>query len=461
MKGRVNHTLKKDDRQVVPLKVVELFAGVGGFRLGLDQASKKEVSKTGLRFDTIWSNQWEPSTKRQHASEVYQARFGSRGHVSEDIAKVATGDIPDHHLLVGGFPCQDYSVARTLSKAAGLQGKKGVLWWQIHRILHEKGSDAPPYIFLENVDRLLKSPASTRGRDFAIMLSSLAGLGYSVEWRVINAADYGKPQRRRRIYILAFRNGTGIAHALRNSNATDWFVKSGVFAQRLNVQDEILSHKRYEIGSDPIRMTRDFEQLFPDDIDFSNAGIMVDGSVTTARVAANYNGPFQTLGDILLPEERVSEEYFINGSMKDWKYLKGGKKETREAKNGFTYKYSEGPITFPDASDRPSRTIVTGEGGSSPSRFKHVVKTASGRYRRLTPIELELLCQFPKNHTAYKDISDTKRAFFMGNALVVGIIEEIGRALLQSINRYGAGSVISLSALQLDPDFALSRAPIR
>ncbi|MDP2630100.1 MAG: DNA (cytosine-5-)-methyltransferase [Candidatus Uhrbacteria bacterium] len=461
MKGRGNHTLKNKDRQAVPLKVIELFAGVGGFRIGLDRASKKEATKTGLKFETIWSNQWEPATKRQHASEVYQARFGSEGHVSEDIAKVATGDIPDHHLLVGGFPCQDYSVARTLSKAAGLQGKKGVLWWQIHRILHEKGPDAPPYIFLENVDRLLKSPASTRGRDFAIMLASLASLNYSVEWRVINAADYGKPQRRRRIYILAFRNGTGIAHALRHSDATDWFTEQGVFAQRLHIENESLNHKRYEIGSDPVRMTRDFEQIFPDDIDFSNAGIMVDGSVTTARVAADYNGTFQTLGDILLPEEKVPEGFFINGSLKDWKYLKGAKREMRKAANGFTYQYSEGSMVFPDAPDQPSRTIVTGEGGSSPSRFKHVIKTVSGRYRRLMPTELELLCQFPKNHTAYKDISDTKRAFFMGNALVVGIIEEIGRALLQSINRYGGTSAISLPEMQLNRDLVLSRVPIQ
>ncbi len=444
MKGQAKHTRKKGDRQVTKLKVVELFAGVGGFRLGLDQASKKESLRNGLGFETIWSNQWEPSTKRQHASEVYRARFGSEGHICEDIAKVETGNIPDHHLLVGGFPCQDYSVARTLSQAAGLQGKKGVLWWQIHRILHEKGPDAPPYIFLENVDRLLKSPASARGRDFAIMLASLASLGYAVEWRVINAADYGKPQRRRRVYILAFKNGTGIARALFDADATDWFTRSGVFAQRLSVLNDGLVHKRYEIGNDPVKMTRDFEQLFPNDIDFANAGLMIDGSVVTTRVTPSYNGSSQTLGDVLSQENEIPEEYFINGSLKDWKYLKGAKRETRKAKNGFTYKYTEGPMVFPDALNKPSRTIVTGEGGPSPSRFKHVVKTKSGRYRRLMPVELELLCQFPAEHTAYAGISDAKRAFFMGNALVVGIVEEIGRALLQSINRYGGGLALSV-----------------
>lgn len=461
MKGPDNHTPKKHNRQAVPLKVIELFAGVGGFRLGLDRASKKDSAKTGLRFETIWNNQWEPSTKRQHASEVYQARFGSEGHVCDDIAKVATGDIPDHHLLVGGFPCQDYSVARTLSKAAGLQGKKGVLWWQIHRILQEKGLDAAPYIFLENVDRLLKSPASARGRDFSIMLASLASLGYVVEWRVINAADYGKPQRRRRIYILAFKNGTGIANALRSTDEIDWLKKDGVFAQRLSILGDISNHRNYMVGNDPVRITRDFEQLFPNDIDFANAGIMVDGSITTARVIADYGGPYQTLGDILLPEEKVPEEYFVNGSLKDWKYLKGAKKETRRTAKGFTYQYTEGSMVFPDALDHPSRTIVTGEGGSTPSRFKHVIKTTSGRYRRLMPVELELLCQFPAGHTAYKDISDVKRAFFMGNALVVGIIEEIGRALLQSISRYHGYSAISLPSMQPNLNLVWFRAPIR
>src|ERR1700739_2931070 len=173
------------------LKVIELFAGVGGFRIGLEKASKE--------YNVVWSNQWEPSTKKQDASEIYVKRFGSKGHSNKDIANVATKDIPDHDLLVGGFPCQDYSVATTLKNSKGLQGKKGVLWWQIHRILSEK-KKKPKYLFLENVDRLLKSPATQRGRDFAVMLASLSDLGYIVEWRIINAADYGMPQRRRRVF---------------------------------------------------------------------------------------------------------------------------------------------------------------------------------------------------------------------------------------------------------------------
>ena len=151
------------------IKVVELFAGVGGFRLGLEGWNNKSASsnyKENFKspYEIVWSNQWEPSTKIQHASMVYEECFGKENHSNEDINEVVTRNvegIPDHDLLVGGFPCQDYSVATTLHNSKGLKGKKGVLWWTIHRILEEK-KNKPKYLFLENVDRLIKSPATQR-----------------------------------------------------------------------------------------------------------------------------------------------------------------------------------------------------------------------------------------------------------------------------------------------------------
>ena len=188
------------------LKVIELFAGVGGFRLGLEgwkgKSSSSGYSKKMIKnFETVWSNQWEPGVKVQHASDVYQEMFGSTGHSNQDIGAIVPKSIPKHDLLVGGFPCQDYSVAKQLAKSEGIEGKKGVLWWSIRDILEAK---RPKYALLENVDRLIKSPAKQRGRDFAIILASLADLDYMVEWRVINAADYGMPQRRRRVFIFAY-----------------------------------------------------------------------------------------------------------------------------------------------------------------------------------------------------------------------------------------------------------------
>lgn len=420
------------------LRVVELFAGVGGFRLGLEGTEKKKLRG----FKTVWSNQWEPGTNKQHASQVYMARFGKNGHSNKDIAKVDVKDIHDHDLLVGGFPCQDYSVARTLSQAQGLQGKKGVLWWEIYRILKEKGKKAPRFIFLENVDRLLRSPSNARGKDFAIMLASLADLGYVVEWRVINAAEYGKPQRRKRTFIMGYKKTTGIGKAMMKhvNDPLSWMLRHGVIAEGFHVEHSIENeHIYYDLGKDAGKVSSEFKKLYPDDVLFLNTGTMIDGRVCTVRTKENYKGKKMTLGDVLLKEKDVPEDYYIKKEdIARWKYLKGPKHEPRKSKDGFEYQYNEGGMAYPDSPDKASRTIITAEGGSTPSRFKHVIKTASGRLRRLTPVELEKLCQFPANHTKLEGVSDQRRAFFMGNALVVGVVEDMGRALLKKIDEYGS-----------------------
>lgn len=405
-----------------PIRVVELFAGVGGFRIGLERAS--------ARFETVWNNQWEPSTKRQDASIVYQGRFGIAGHSNSDISTVPVSQIPRADLLVGGFPCQDYSVATTLKNSGGIEGKKGVLWWQIHRILRDS-KNPPPYLFLENVDRLLKSPASQRGRDFAIILASLADLGYAVEWRVINAADYGMPQRRRRTYIVAYRKGTPLAKDATASKGTasDWIFQKSVIGQAFAARPkEDSALQQFDIRGTLPEVTKEFNKDEAKSSPFRDAGLMVARRVWTQEVAPIYEGPRLTLGQIIVDECDVPEDFFIDEkALKEWKYLKGPKSEMRTTPDGFEYRYSEGGMTFPDALDKPSRTIITGEGGTSPSRFKHVVLTPSGRYRRLLPLELERLNMFPDNHT--QNASDGKRAFLMGNALVTGIVEKIGLVL--------------------------------
>lgn len=408
------------------IRVVELFAGVGGFRIGLERASEC--------YKTVWNNQWEPSTKRQDASSVYQERFGSAGHCNEDIATVEVDRIPQADLLVGGFPCQDYSVATTLKNSGGIQGKKGVLWWQIHRILTQKGDKAPKYLMLENVDRLLKSPATQRGRDFAIILASLSDLGYCVEWRVINAAEYGMPQRRRRTYIVAYREGTKLAKEAAKAlvNPNEWLLKEGVEAQAFasKAEDDVCAE--FDIEGDLSEVTKNFNKTDGKLSPFKDVGFMVNRHVCTMDVEPVYKGPKITLGQIIVDEKDVPEEFFIGKEeLEEWKYLKGPKSEERTSVdkdgNEFTYHYSEGGMAFPDALDKPSRTIITGEGGAGASRFKHVILTPSGRYRRLIPLELERLNMFPDNHTV--GASDVRRAFLMGNALVTGIVERIGIVL--------------------------------
>jgi len=409
------------------IRTIELFAGVGGFRIGLER-----ISSFNCGYDIVWSNQWEPSTKTQHASDVYCARFGHTNHANEDISKVKVSDIPEHDLLVGGFPCQDYSVASTLKNSHGIIGKKGVLWWEIYRILEEKKDKAPKYLMLENVDRLLKSPASQRGRDFAIILASLNILGYAVEWRVINASEYGMPQRRRRVFIMAYKKETNPYKNLQLNSSKDILTKDGLFAKSFpikEIENNILSAK---LSDDLIDITDNFNKNTPKQNAFFDAGYMIDGVYYTSKVEVNYCDEYSVLGDFLVDEKEVPNEFYINDEeLEKWKYQKDSKSIDRINKTtGHKYTYSEGSMGFPDCINKPSRTIITGEGGASASRFKHVVHI-NGKYRRLVPVELERLNMFPDNHTA--GVTDSKRAFLMGNALVVGIVEKLGSVLVKQI----------------------------
>ncbi|MEO8067442.1 MAG: DNA (cytosine-5-)-methyltransferase [Flavobacteriales bacterium] len=410
------------------LRVAELFAGVGGFRLGLEAANRKSK---GPRFAVVWSNQWEPSTKAQHASMIYEARFGQAGHSSADIGTVRAEEIPDHDLLVGGFPCQDYSVASTLKASKGLVGKKGVLWWQIHRILRDK-EKPPPYLLLENVDRLLGSPAGQRGRDMAVMLRSLCDLGYAVEWRVVNAADYGMPQRRKRTFILGIHRSSALHERCRElvgaATFSDGLIQGAFPITAAAPEWSFQLEKRIAVLSSNFNKEGGKSP-------FGNCGVMCDGMVRTGRVTALYLGKRTTLGDILRPSAEVAREFFIaKADLPAWKKVKSAKREQRMSPStGHKYYYSEGSMAFPDHLDRPARTIVTGEGGRTPSRFKHVVRTTEGKYRRLVPEELEALNMFPSGHT--RGVPDARRAFFMGNALVTGVVERIARVLATEVGK--------------------------
>ena len=444
------------------IRVVELFAGVGGFRLGLEGWDGKSSSSNYEKpiksnFEVVWSNQWEPLTPtKQHANLVYQSRWPSANHSGESIEAVIEKkfkSVPDHDLLVGGFPCQDYSVATTLKNSKGLVGKKGVLWWSIYNIISKKKSKKPKYLFLENVDRLLSSPATQRGRDFAVMLSCLHEQGYAVEWKIINAADYSMPQRRRRVYIVGYHKSTPLYKKMKSLKPEDLILNKGVISSAFKVRfssSSILSNGK--ISKDIAKVSEDFNKngkLSP----FRNSGFMIDGIYYTAKT-----DPIKTdeknLGEILEKQE-VDKSFYIDKDKKvkyqsieqidgdmieiktewdKWKYLKGRKSQWKVNKaSGYKYKYGEGKMNFPDPLNMPSRTIITGEGGSSPSRFKHVVIDQTGAPRRLTPIELEKLNMFPINHTKHEQVPDTKRAFFMGNALVVGVVEKIGLILSKKI----------------------------
>jgi DNA (cytosine-5)-methyltransferase 1 len=411
------------------VKVVELFAGVGGFRLGLEGWKGKSATSLYKKpidspYQVVFSNQFEPSTKTQHASMVYEAKWGKSNHNGNDINEVDLSEIPEHEMLVGGFPCQDYSVATTLKNSKGLIGKKGVLWWAIHKILAAQKKPTK-YLLLENVDRLLISPAKNRGRDFAIILQSLNELDYCVEWRVVNAADFGFPQRRKRVFILAYHKSTKLYKLMTKTTPKDYLLDEGVLARALPItitSNEVVP-RNFKLSESIVDISANYNSG-----GFENSGIMISGNVYHFKSQSNYDGKYMSLKDVVI-QNKVEHEFYLNEDDFDkWQYLKGAKKEVRKNASGFEYFYSEGGMVFPDSLDKPSRTIITGEGGASPSRFKHVIKTKYG-HRRLTPVELERLNMFPDNHTQLDSVSDTKRAFFMGNALVVGVVEKITQEL--------------------------------
>lgn len=412
--------------------VVELFAGVGGFRCGLnhvDLVDGETIEEDN--WDFVWANQWEPSTKSQAAFDCYVKRFGeSENHVNEDIATVDKTRIPDHTLLVGGFPCQDYSVARSLVNEKGIEGKKGVLWWQIAEVLEVK---QPPFVLLENVDRLLRSPASQRGRDFGVMLRTFYDNGYSVEWRVINAADYGFPQKRRRVFIFAYKNSTNYAEKMKVIHDKEFIFEKGLFATLFPIENEIFDSSEGNIDENEFKDLVEISDNF--DLHFFNAGRMKDGRIQTYKVKADCDD-LTTLYEVL-EEVPVDERYYLSGDkLEKIRYQKGSKKFERKRPNGETYIYSEGAVPFPDKLDVPARTMLTSE--STANRSTHVVEDkVSGNLRILTPLETERINMFPDNWTNIDDksMSERRRYFLMGNALVVGITERIGDYISQIIDK--------------------------
>lgn len=452
--------------------VCELFAGVGGFRCGLNAIKTLDDLKKPEKWDTVWFSQWEPAEKTtQYAHDCYVYHFGTcldkngEDTTNWNIEEVDKNTLPDFNLLVGGFPCQDYSVASSLATSKGLEGKKGVLWWSIRETLEAK---QPPFVLLENVDRLIKSPAKQRGRDFGIILACFRDEGYTVEWRVINAADYGFQQRRRRTFIFAYKNDTAYAKRLKElvkyavlndlddnrQSMAEWIYEAGFFAKSFPVDE--FDSKKIRVEELPVGLG-DLSEHFK--FGFENAGVMVDGTIYTIKTVPNYEGTQITLGDIVetgeveekyfIPDERLyytnpnvthsdeSHERLPKEDRQTWQYLKGAKKLPRKAANGHEYIFSEGAISMVDSYDKPARTMLTSEG--SFSRTTHIVKDKkSGRIRLLTPMEAERIQGFPTDHTKYclvkgevVEMPVNKRRFMMGNALVVNLVEQMEKQINQ------------------------------
>lgn len=422
------------------LKVLELFAGVGGFRIGLEEANSD-------RFLTKWSNQWEPSTRSQDAFEVYDYKFPDSHNINQDISTISDEVFEkiDADMIVGGFPCQDYSVARSKSGELGIEGKKGVLFWEIVRVTQIIN---PKYLLLENVDRLLKSPSKQRGRDFAIMLGALNKLGYSVEWRVINAADYGRAQRRRRVFIFAYRND--LTWAINLDKKYEHRQQVNLFGEKIAypetykqyIFEEGLFATMFPVDSTPYKNRANAYSLDKDLVNISNmfsgriwnAGVMRHSILYTYDLTPIKETPIP-LKDILQSASEVPNNYYLTEKqIEKIAYLRGPKKIKRKAASGHEYVYSEGGMRPTDDLDLPARTMLTSEG--SINRSSHIIETDQG-LRFITPVEAERIQDFPDDWTRYKksedgelvQVSDKTRLFFMGNALVTGIIKRIAKGI--------------------------------
>ena len=419
------------------MNVLELFAGVGGFRIGLENANPDY-------FRTLWSNQWEPSRKSQDAFEVYNYHFPDSENINVSIADITDEQFAEMNadMIVGGFPCQDYSVARSKKNEQGIEGQKGVLFWEIIRATR---IIRPRFLILENVDRLLKAPSKQRGRDFAIMLTAFNNLGYSVEWRVINAADYGRSQRRRRVFFFIYRNDIPFAHQIDQrfeeqeqvfdeNRYDDYIFHEGLFATQFPILNTPVKkrHVYYELPEDIVEVSDNFSGTV------WNTGVMRHGRYYSIDTAPNYDGEPITLGEILQNEEEVPEKFFINdpAKLEKFQYLRGPKRIERTSADGHTYIYSEGGMSPTDNLNLPGRTMLTSEG--TVNRSTHFLNV-NGKYRLITPVEAERLQDFPDNWTALKrlsdgtvtEVSDKMRMFFMGNALVTEIVRKIGEFIVE------------------------------
>lgn len=435
-----------------PLRVMELFAGVGGFHMGLEQANQQRISQ-GLppAFEVVWANQWEPGSKAQTAAQVYQARWGLAPinrdlfEVLEDNQELTRLDALSPDVLVGGFPCQDFSVAKPLSQSHGLQGAKGVLWWGIHRLLDIRQQSGKPIeiVLLENVDRLLSSPGKCKGRDFGNILASLQALGYAAAWQVVNAADYECAQRRRRVFILAVHQSSlRYQHWKRGLDKApmDWLTSESPMCHAFPVKPDG-KLRRFALAEVAANAPEQSFSRPPAKTPFLKSGVCLEGNVWTSNVSADFGRIGQllvgseaarTIGQVVAKTKLVPDKYFIaREDLPKWRYVKGSKSEPRVSKTGYAYDFSEGALPFPEALDKPSRTVLTSEVGASASRTRHVVEHPDGRLRRLMPEEVEELMGFARGFTSLPGISDARRGFLMGNALLPVLVARLGQAIVQ------------------------------
>jgi len=392
---------------------IDLFSGIGGFRLGLERVG----------FKCVWS-----CDNDVYANRIYAKNFGTENHHAGDVRRVDAKGIPDHNLLCAGFPCQAFSIA---GKQKGFEDTRGTLFFEICRIAEAK---KPPLLLLENVKGLL---SHDKGFTFQVILESLEELGYWVEWQVLNSRHFGVPQNRERVFIIGHLGGRGGREVFPIAESPEVATRE---PRRPKESVSTCIVGSYWKGADKHgQRTLIIEDFYKE----RGTRTYVEESPTLRGDRHGLKLVIPTLNDRARLEKRQRTLIAVvkSGSQTNRIYSPEGLSPTIPTPCGgrhipiikvgniFPSGHEAGGILDPRGISETPRPM--GSRGSSkvqaPKVLAHTVRHDM-RIRRLTPVECERLQGFPDGWT--EGVSDTQRYKLLGNAVTVNVIEFLGARIL-------------------------------
>jgi len=381
------------------MKYLSLFSGIGGFELGIQQAYEdynrpnirdrnkniqKDLSDTEKQQDRATCIGFSEIDK--YAIQIYEKQFPNHKNYG-DITKIQSNSLPDFDLLVGGFPCQSFSIA---GKRGGFEDTRGTLFFEIARIIGEK---QPRLLLLENVKGLL---SHDKGYTFFTIISTLNDLGYDIQWQVLNSKNFGVPQNRERVFIIGHLRGTSRPEVFPIGGGSEEIINK----ETKSVQANCLTATCYKGAG--------------------NDGMSLVVKTLKAQGLEPTEKGYESLDKSVIPvitPDRLNKR-----------------------QNGRRFKENGDPSFTLTAQDRHgvliNKTIRTGGRGSLTKKHNWDTHLIDGKIRRLTPKECERLQGFPddwtksgiiENHGIVSTtmISDAQRYKTLGNAVTVNVIKEI------------------------------------
>ena len=353
------------------MRFIELFAGIGAFRLGLERTGHK----------CVWANEWN-----EKAGRIYERQFGERPD-ARDITTIPSGELPDADLIVGGFPCATFSVAGRRT-GFSLEDTRGTLAFEMFRLAHEQ---AIPYILFENVKGLLNHDG---GRTFGIILSVLDELGYDCQWELLDSQNFGVPQHRERIFVIANLRGKP---------------RPKVFPIGITGQEDDGTHPQKSGGREGF---------------FSDISPTLDAHYYKGGAARQYVVEQESRRD---GEMRVFDEGIVPTLT------------AQMGTGGNNVPYVRPVLDLGRVNKKPNGRLIKDDGDpmyTITAQDRHGVlygDETSYELRKLTPLECERLQGLPDNFTKfYEDgtlVSDMVRYERCGRTITVSVVEAIGRKL--------------------------------